>query len=84
MEQFDKSYGDKFPLGYTYDSNGNILTFKNSNGFWSEWTYDSRGNELTYKDSNGYWEEWTYDSNGNKLTHKNSEGYSLKENKNAD
>ena len=47
----------KYPFGYseefTYDSNGNVLTYKDSNGFSCECTYDSQGNELTYKDSNG-------------------------------
>jgi YD repeat-containing protein len=42
----------KFSDGYsyecTYDSNGNILTYKNSIGFSYERTYDSNGNVLTY------------------------------------
>ena len=38
---------------YTYDSNGNELTFKNSDGYSCERTYDKNGNELTFKDSNG-------------------------------
>jgi hypothetical protein len=58
------------PCGSTYDSNGKILTYKNSNGYWEEFTYDSNGNELTFKDSYGYWYENTYDSNVNLLTFK--------------
>lgn len=38
---------------WTYDSNGNVLTFKSSCGFSWERTYDSMGNELTYKNSDG-------------------------------
>ena len=47
----------KYPLGYseefTYDSNGNVLTFKDSDGYSYEYTRDSNGNELTYKNSEG-------------------------------
>ena len=37
----------------TYDSNGNLLTYKDSDDYWNEITYDSNGNELTFKNSNG-------------------------------
>ena len=48
-----KAYGELIPLGYTYDSNKNELTYKNSDGYWTERTYDTTNNLLTYKDSNG-------------------------------
>ena len=67
-------YADGYSYKCTYDSNGNILTLKDSNGYSSEYTYDSNGNELTYKNSNGFSSERTYDSNGNELTYKNSNG----------
>ena len=70
-----KNYGDTLPLGYTYDSMGNELTCKTSNGYWREYTYDSMGNELTCKTSNGYWHECTYDTSGKELTYKDSDGY---------
>jgi len=38
---------------HTYDSNGEILTRKNSDGYSYEYTRDSYGNELTYKNSDG-------------------------------
>ena len=38
---------------YTYDKNGNQLTYKDLVGFWSKYTYDKNGNELTYRDSDG-------------------------------
>ena len=38
---------------YTYDSQGNKLTYKDSDGYSYEYTYDSQGNELSYKNSNG-------------------------------
>ena len=59
---------------YTYDENGNTLTYKDSEGTWYEYTYDEKGNVLTYKDSNGGWCEHTYDEKGNVLTYKDSNG----------
>lgn len=41
------------PLGFTYDVHGNVLTHKDSNGFWEVYTRDENGNVLTYKNSNG-------------------------------
>lgn len=71
-------YGKTIPLGFTYDSNNNQSTYKDSNRFWSDYTYDSNNNNnnnlLTYKNSNGFWSEYTYDSNNNILTYKNSRG----------
>ena len=69
-----KYYGDTLPLGSTYDAQGRVLTYKNSNGCWREYTRDAQSNELTYKDSNGYWSEYTRDANGKVLTYKNSDG----------
>jgi hypothetical protein len=43
------------PLGYTRDAHGNVLTYKNSNGYWRESTYDDNGRLMTYKNSDGYW-----------------------------
>jgi YD repeat-containing protein len=51
------TYKDSYKNGYswerTYDSNGNVLTYKDSDGYSSEYTYDSNGKELTFKDSDG-------------------------------
>jgi hypothetical protein len=59
-----------------YDTNGNLIHFKNSAGFeyWCE--YDSNGNEIyrKYSGSGGY-EYWCeYDSNNNLIHYKNSDG----------
>jgi YD repeat-containing protein len=61
MSEFDPT---TIPLGYTYDENGNLLTFRNSTGYWWERTYDAAGRVLTYRDSTGDWSEYTYDENG--------------------
>ena len=63
-------------LEYTYDEFGNVLTYKDSDGFYYKKTYDSNGNTLTYKDSKGYSYEKTYDIKGRELTYKDSEGVS--------
>ena len=39
------------PLGYTRDAQGNILTYRNSDGYWCECTCDGQGRELTYRNS---------------------------------
>lgn len=62
----------------TYDSKGNQLTYKDSDGYSWERTYDKQGNMLTYKDSDGNSWERTYDSKGNELTYKNSYGELVK------
>jgi hypothetical protein len=46
---------DDIPLGYTYDANGNVLTCKDSAGYWYEYTRDAMGNELTYTNETGKW-----------------------------
>ena len=61
---------------YTYNQNGNQLTFKNSNGYKWEKTFNLNGRELTYIDSDGISWEYTYDENGNELTYKHSNGIS--------
>ena len=50
-----KAYGETLPLGYTRDAHGNVLTYKNSDGYWSKYTRDAQGNVLTYKNSDGDW-----------------------------
>lgn len=64
---------NNFPIT-EYDINGNIIHYKNSDGYewWKE--YDTNGNEIHYKDSDGdeWWSE--YDANGNVTHFKNSHG----------
>jgi YD repeat-containing protein len=69
---------DDIPLGYTRDSLGNELTYKDNSGHWREYTYDSHGNELTYKNSNGDIPMgYTYDSYGRLLTYTDRSGHWL-------
>jgi len=50
-EYFKYQYAHSYEC--TYDSNGNELTYKDSNGYSYEATYDSDNKELTYKNSDG-------------------------------
>ena len=57
-----------------YDSNNNLIHYKDSNGY-EEWReYDSNNNVIHHKDSDGfeYWKE--YDSNNNLIHYKTSSG----------
>ena len=60
---------------YEYDSNRNVIHFKDSHGFEKWYEYDSNGNETHSKSSGGY-ETWhEYDSNGNETLYRNSMGF---------
>jgi YD repeat-containing protein len=65
----------KYYREFTYDLNGNPLTYKNSDGYSYVRTYDANSNELTHTDSDGYTCESTYDEFNNELTFKDSDGY---------
>jgi YD repeat-containing protein len=70
-----KQLSNKVWVERTFNNKGNLLTYKDSDGFWGELTYDKNGNQLTYKNSSGFWSEYTYDNNGKELTHKDSQGF---------
>ena len=50
-----RAHGETLPFAYTYDAQGNELTYRDSYGNWSERTRDAQGNVLTFKDGNGNW-----------------------------
>ncbi len=58
-----------------YDSNGNIIYFEESYGFWSKREYDTNGNEIYYENSEGYGAKYEYDTNGNQIYYENSYEY---------
>ena len=57
-----------------YDSNENLIHFKDSDGYeyWKE--YDSNGNSIHFKNSNSYEKWYEYNSNGNLIHSKDSNG----------
>jgi hypothetical protein len=61
-------------IKFTYNENGNQLTFEDSTDYWSKRTYDEKGNELTFEDSTDCWWKRTYDEKGNQLTYESSSG----------
>jgi YD repeat-containing protein len=75
VRELDASDFEKNGFIREYDSKGNVIHIKNSNGFekWRE--YDSNGNCIHSKNSDGF-ESWReYDSNGNVTHNKDSTGY---------
>ena len=58
-----------------FDSNNNLIYYKDSNGIEYWYKYDSNNNLIYYKDSSGfeYWQE--FDSNNNMIYYKNSSGF---------
>ena len=57
-----------------YDSNGKIIYFEDSTGYWEKSEYDTNGKLIYYENSNGYWYKSEYDSNGNRIYYENSDG----------
>ena len=47
------------------DSEGNLIYWENSDGYWSKHEYDSNGNDIYWENSDGYWAKHEYDSKGN-------------------
>lgn len=64
-------HGDK--IWYQTDSRGNVIHFKDSDGFESWREYDSNNNEIHYKNSNGI-EIWQKFDSNNKIYEKDSFG----------
>ena len=70
-----KYFSDCFRV---YDSNGNLVYYEESNGYWVKREYDSNGNLVYFEDSDGYWLKREYDSNNNEVYYEKSNGYWFK------
>jgi hypothetical protein len=57
-----------------YNTNGNIIYYESSNGFWTKREYDQYGNEIYYENSSGFWKKYEYDQYGNKIYYEDSNG----------
>lgn len=55
------------------DSNGELIYYESSNGYWEKRKYDSNGKLIYHEDSTGYWEKREYDTNGNLIYCENSD-----------
>ena len=65
---------DKGPL-YLYDSNGKLIYYEKSNGYWFKQEYDSNNNVIYLENSTGFWSKREFDDNGNCIYYENSSGY---------
>ncbi len=62
--------------GYNvYDTDGNVIYFEDSSGFWEKWEFDANGNRIYYENSDGDWVKYGYDTNGNRIYHEYSSGF---------
>jgi hypothetical protein len=56
------------------DTNGKLIYFEYSKGYWYKFEYDINGNLIYYENSNGYWNKWEYDANDNQIYFEDSIG----------
>jgi YD repeat-containing protein len=59
---------------YEYDTNGNMIHYKNSNGYEVWYERDTNGNPIHYRDSNGVEGWYERDTNGNPIHYRDSNG----------
>ena len=59
---------------YVYDTNGRVIYFEDSNGYWTKREYDNQNNLIYRETSTGYWYKREYDTNGNKIYQETSDG----------
>ena len=59
---------------YLYDSNGKVIYFEDSTGYWYKRDYDNNGNIIYSENSTGYWYKYDYDDNGNIIYYESSNG----------
>jgi hypothetical protein len=56
------------------DSEGNLIYYKDSDGYWAKRKWDSKGNLIYCEDSNGYWSKSEWDSKGVRIYFEDSDG----------
>ena len=61
-----------------YNSNNNIIYYKNSDGVWSKWEYDKQNRLLYQQKNDGSWEKAEYDKFGNLVYNATSDGWWVK------
>jgi len=63
---------------YVYNTNGKVIYFEDSNGYWYKQEFDTNGKVIYFEDSNGYWHKYEYDTNGKRIYYETSTGYWIK------
>jgi len=56
------------------DSNGKLIYYENSNGYWRKYEYDANGNVIYFENSTGHWEKREWNSNGIRIYFETSYG----------
>jgi hypothetical protein len=56
------------------DTNGKLIYYEDSNGFWIKREWNSKGNVIYCENSNGFWGKKEWDFQGNKIYFENSDG----------
>lgn len=59
---------------YEYNTNGNMIYQKTSEGLEAWWEYDNKGNLIHFRESNGYEAWYEYDNRGNEIHYWNNNG----------
>lgn len=77
-DHFNKCIKYKSSKGFgwekTFDKNGNLLSYIDSEGCRRDYTYDSFNNKIHGIDEVGFTWKKTYDQDGNELTYEDSDG----------
>jgi hypothetical protein len=60
------------------DSQGNVIYYESSDGYWTKSEFNSQGKEIYYEDSYGFWYKREFDSQGNEIYFENSCGNWIK------
>jgi hypothetical protein len=55
---------ESWPVGRTFDANGNALTFRRPDGYWRRWPRNAAGHPISYQSRAETWIEWTRDEQG--------------------
>jgi len=57
-----------------YNTNGKVIYYEASDGFWYKKEYDTNGNEIYREYNDGDWIKWEYDTNGSIIYREDSDG----------
>ena len=57
-----------------HNSNGNLIYYEGSDGYWAKREYDDNGKLIYYENSDGYWIKREYDANDNRIYYETSDG----------
>jgi YD repeat-containing protein len=62
------------PTGYTYGRQGNVLSWRWTDGTGYDYTYDAQGRKLGYRETDGTGYDSTYDEQGREMSFRTTDG----------